>query len=43
MIEHPTTVRKKSLTYRDEPTLDRKGRINDKMYQFYPGLYNVVQ
>ena len=26
------------LTYRDEPTLDYKGRINDEMFQFYPGL-----
>ena len=30
--ENPSNMRKKSLTYRDEPTLDKKGRINDKLY-----------
>ena len=33
---------KKKITQRDEPTLDRKGRINERMYQFYPGLYNKI-
>ena len=25
------------------PTLDRKGRINENMYQLYPGLYNSIK
>lgn len=29
-------------TQRDEPTLDQKGRINEKMFQYYPGLYNKI-
>lgn len=39
-IEYLGTQQK--ITQRDEPTLDRKGRINEKMYQFYPGLYNKI-
>jgi hypothetical protein len=40
---YPGKPKQKNQTYRDEPTLDKKGRINDKMYRFYPGLYNAVQ
>ena len=35
--------KEKKLTYRDIPTLDYKGRINDDMYQLYPGLYNKIK
>ena len=33
----------KKLTYRDIPTLDYKGRINENMYHLYPGLYNKIK
>ena len=39
-LKHP---KPKIMTKRVEPTLDKKGRINENIYDLYPGLYSKVK
>jgi hypothetical protein len=43
MVERMKNPKPKIIKNRVEPTLDRKGRINEKIYDLYPGMYSVVK
>ena len=43
MIERMNNPKPKIFKKGGEPTLDRKGRINENIYELYPGLYSTVK
>jgi hypothetical protein len=43
LMERLNNPKPKSNKNRVEPTLDRKGRINENIYDLYPGMYGTVK
>ena len=43
MVERMKNPKPKIVKNRVEPTLDRKGRINESIYDLYPGMYSTVK